>query len=263
MSTPFLNNETMLCYEDICLMMEQKSFWVEYEPLIDMSSGDIFGYEALARFVLRGENIPPSPVLEVAHQVNELFFKLEKMLKQEQLKHRPKEGILFLNIDPHNFSDSEKIAYWRELFTDKEDICIEVTENTDGMQTLLLSHCLDEIQNSGIPIAQDDIGNDQKPFCFDVTRRASFLKFDRSWLYKIRACTDYQEILKGFLAFAKAQNKKCVLEGIECDEDFAIAKALGVDFIQGYLFKHLNHKSPNKIRMNVPSPYQNHKLTGV
>ncbi len=243
MSLPPVEHEMKLSYEDILWMIEKKSFWVEYEPLIDMQDGDIFGYEALARFVLHGQDIAPSPVLEVAHQVNELFFKLEKALKIEQLKHRPNEGMLFLNIDPHNFSDGEKIAYWHDLFEDQEALCIEVTENTDGMQTLLLSHCLDEIQKSGVPIAQDDIGNDQKPFCFDLTRRAEFLKFDRTWLAKIKACRDYQEILKGFMAFAKAQKKKCVLEGIESEEDFAIARALGVDFVQGYLFKHLNHQS--------------------
>lgn len=240
MSLPNVNLENRLSYTDICLIIENKHFWVEYEPIIDMRHGDIFGYEALARFVLNGQTIPPTPVFEVAHQAKELFFRLERALKVMQLYHRPDEGMLFLNIDPHNFSDSEKIAYWKELFEDVEHMCIEVTENTDGMQTSMLSHCLNELQSSGIPIAQDDIGNDLKPFCFDLTQRAQFLKFDRTWLLKIKACADYQEILKGFLRFAKAQGKKSVLEGVESEEDFRVAKALGVDFVQGYIFKHLN-----------------------
>jgi EAL domain-containing protein (putative c-di-GMP-specific phosphodiesterase class I) len=244
MSLPPLSHEHLLNYDDICKIIEKQNFWVEYEPIIDMNSGDIFGYEALARFVINGKQIPPTPVLHVAHQVKELFFRLESALKIMQLAHRPKDArMLFVNIDPHNFSDSDKILYWRDLFEEERDICIEVTENTDDMQTSLLSHCLDEIQKSGIPIAQDDIGNDQKPFCFDLTKRAQFLKFDRTWLLKIRACADYQEILKGFLSFAKAQGKKSILEGVESEEDFAVAKALGVDFVQGYIFKHLNISS--------------------
>lgn len=240
--------EQLLNYDDICNIIETQSFWVEYEPIIDMKNGDIYGYEALARFVLNGKQIPPTPILQVAHQVKELFFRLERALKIMQLAHRPQEGgMLFVNIDPHNFSDSEKIAYWHDLFEEVQDICIEVTENTDDMQTTLLSHCLDEIQKSGIPIAQDDIGNDKKPFCFYLTQRAQFLKFDRTWLSKIRACEDYQEILKGFLAFAKAQGKKSVLEGVESEEDFRIAKSLGVDFVQGYIFKHLNLSSKDAL----------------
>lgn len=245
MSIPtILTYEQFLNYDDICKIIDTQSFWVEYEPIIDMKNGDIYGYEALARFVLNGKQIPPTPVLQVAHQVKELFFRLERALKIMQLSHRPNEGgMLFVNIDPHNFSDGEKIAYWHDLFEDVHDVCIEVTENTDDMQTTLLSHCLDEIQKSGIPIAQDDIGNDQKPFCFDLTKRAQFLKFDRTWLLKIRACSDYQEILKGFLSFAKAQGKKSILEGVESEEDFCVAKALGVDFVQGYIFSHLNISS--------------------
>lgn len=233
----------LLDYDDVRKMIKTHSFWVEYEPIIDMKRGDIFGYEALARFVLDGKQIPPIPVLQVAHENKELFFHLERSLKIMQLAHRPEDGMLFLNIDPHNFSDGEKIQYWHTLFRDISNLCIEVTENTDGMQTSLLSHCLDELQKSGLFIAQDDIGNDQKPFCFDLTQRAHFLKFDRTWLLKIRTCKDYQEILKGFIRFAKSQGKKTILEGVENEEDFLVARTLGVDFLQGYIFKHLNISS--------------------
>lgn len=233
----------MLTYDDIYHMINNQHFWVEYEPIIDMQKGDVFGYEALARFIFAGSHLAPALVLNIAHEKKELFFHLEQALKIMQLAYRPQEGMLFVNIDPHNFSDSDKILYWHTLFRDIKNLCIEVTENTDDMQTLLLSHCLDEIQKTGIPIAQDDIGNDEKPFCFDLTRRAEYLKFDRSWLTKIKACENFQEILKGFLSFAKAQNKKSILEGIESEEDLAIAESLGVDFVQGYMFKHLNRTS--------------------
>lgn len=227
-------------HADICEMIDKQSFWVEYEPIIDMRSGDIYGYEALARFVHKGQNIPPTPILHVAHQTEELFFRLEKELKRMQVKHRPQEGMLFVNIDPHNFKGEERMEYWHEFFLHLEDICIEVTENTDTMETGVLSDCLVELKKTGLPIAQDDIGNDKKPFCFELTKQAQFLKFDRSWLHKVKTCSDYQEILKGFLSFAKLQHKMTILEGVEEEEDFVIAKALGVDFVQGYLFKYLN-----------------------
>ncbi len=243
MSLPLLCNENLLSECDVVRMIHERHFWVEYEPIIAMNSGTIFGYEALARFILNERRIPPMPVLMVAHQNPELFFHLESELKALQLFHRPKNAMLFLNLDPHNFSDETKIAFWKQLFDGAQDLCLEVTENTDDMQTAFLSHCLDEIQRIGFPIAQDDIGNDEKPFCFELTSRADFLKFDKTWLLKIKRCPDYQEILKGFLSFAKAQGKCSILEGIETEGDFLLARDLGVDFVQGYLFKHLNHHS--------------------
>ncbi len=113
-STPLC--EQCLNYDDICHIIDTQSFWVEYEPIIDMKNGDIYGYEALARFVLNGKQIPPTPVLHVAHQDKELFVRHERALKNKQLAHRPEEGgLFFVNIDPHNNSHSEKIAYWHDF----------------------------------------------------------------------------------------------------------------------------------------------------
>ena len=237
----------VLCCDDVFRLLESKSFWTEYEPIIDVQSGKIFGYEALARFVHLGQNLPPAPVFELAHHSAELFFQLEKALKLMQIAHRPKGGLLFVNIDPHNFLGREKNDFWVDLFSSTKSICIEVTENTDGINASLLCDILPRLKQTGAYIAQDDIGNDAKPFCFELTNHAHILKFDRTWLHKISACSDYAHILKGFIAFAKLQRKKTVLEGVETKEDFAIAKRLGVDFVQGYLFKTLNLKSSHTL----------------
>ncbi len=234
-------------YKEVDEILHVKSFWAEYEPVIDIKRSEIFGYEALARFVYRGQNIPPAPIFEIAHYSQELFFQLEKALKIMQIEHRPKEGILFVNIDPHNFNTAEKNDFWSDLFSSTEQMCIEVTENTDAINASLLADILPKLKKTGAYIAQDDIGNDAKPFCFELTNHAHILKFDRTWLHKIRACSDYVQILKGFIAFARLQKKKTVMEGIETKEDFAIAKRLGVDFVQGYLFKTLNLKSPHTL----------------
>jgi EAL domain-containing protein (putative c-di-GMP-specific phosphodiesterase class I) len=119
------------------------------------------------------------------------------------------------------------------MLSSTKSICVEVTENTDGLNASLLAEILPRLKQTGVYIAQDDIGNDAKPFCFELTNHAHILKFDRTWLHKISACSDYTHILKGFIAFAKLQRKKTVLEGIETPKNLALAKELGVDFVQG------------------------------
>jgi EAL domain-containing protein (putative c-di-GMP-specific phosphodiesterase class I) len=96
---------------DVVKILESKSFWTEYEPVVDVKSGKIFGYEALARFVHHGKNLPPAPVFELTHHDTTLFFELEKTLKKMQIAHRPKCGLLFINIDPHNFIGAQKNDY--------------------------------------------------------------------------------------------------------------------------------------------------------
>lgn len=241
----FLEN---ISFKEVDEILKTKSFWAEYEPVIDLKNGEIFGYEALARFVYHGINLPPAPIFELVHHSKEFFFRLEKELKLMQIKHRPSEGLLFVNIDPHNFDTDEKIDFWDDLFSKKEKICIEVTENSHNLQACLLSSCLSKLKNTGALIAQDDIGNNQKPFCFELTIDAHILKFDRSWFHKIKVCSHYAHILKGFIDFAKLQNKKTIMEGVETEEELNLAKKLGVDFVQGYLFKYLNLRSHEPFR---------------
>lgn len=229
-----------ISFKEVDEILLDRSFWTEYEPIIDLKNGEIFGYEALARFVYRGINIPPAPIFELIHHSKEFFFRLEKELKLMQIAHRPSEGFLFVNIDPHNFDADDKIDFWDDLFSKEEQICIEVTENSENLEASMLSSCLSKLKNTGAFIAQDDIGNNKKPFCFELTIDAHILKFDRSWFHKIKVCSHYMEILKGFIAFAKLQNKKTIMEGIETEEELALAKKMGVDFVQGYLFKYLN-----------------------
>ncbi len=95
-------------YKEVDEILHVKSFWTEYEPIIDVKRREILGYEALARFVYRGKSFLPAPIFEIAHYSQELFFQLEKALKIMQIEHRPKEGLLFVNMDPHTFDTPEK-----------------------------------------------------------------------------------------------------------------------------------------------------------
>jgi len=234
--------------KEVNAIVENDCFWSEYEPVIDMRDGSIFGYEALARFHYHGRAYAPAPILEMAHHSQSLFYRLEVALKWHQIKHRPREGVLFVNIDPHNFSTLEKLDFWEDLFTHQEEMCIEVTENTTGLESHLLVDAMPRLKHTGAFIAQDDIGNDEKLFCFDLMNHAHILKFDRSWFQKMSLCSDYAEILRGFITFAKRQGKKVVMEGVETEGHLEVARQLHVDFVQGYLFKPYNQRSTDAKR---------------
>ena len=44
-------------------------------------------------------------------------------------------------------------------------------------------------------------------------------------------------LIKAMIDYARAAGKKTILEGIETQEDFNFAKAINVDYVQGFLFK--------------------------
>ena len=86
-------------------LVEQQRFGVEYQPLIDAHTGDILGYEALARFYhADGRAIPPLDVFQVLHDSPLMLAQVELQLKRLQMRYRPEGVALFLNLDPHAFS---------------------------------------------------------------------------------------------------------------------------------------------------------------
>ena len=88
-----------------------------------------------------------------------------------------------------------------------------------------------------LPYAYDDFGKPNSIFFASLLDKADYLKLDIYFLQTIKVQPSYIEILKGMVKFAKANNKYTILEGVETEQDLQIAKDIGVDYIQGYLFK--------------------------
>lgn len=223
--------------ELIAKILGCNGFFTEYQPIVHLATQTIYAYEALGRFAINGVSYSPLDVFSYAHKSPMLYFELEQRLKFHQLSNRPTSGLLFVNIDPHNFNSIAKLAIWRDTFYGIKNICVEITENTDLMSIALVQKCADELKLCGVEIAQDDIGADGKPFCFELLCTSDYLKFDLSWITKIRADKNLIHVLDGFLTFARKSNKLTILEGIETEQDLKLAQKLNVDFIQGFYYK--------------------------
>lgn len=74
-------------------------------------------------------------------------------------------------------------------------------------------------------------------FFASLLHKSNYLKLGIYYLRTIRENPAYIEILKGVVNFAKQKNQYTILEGVETKEDLKIAQDLGIDYVQGYLFK--------------------------
>lgn len=221
-------------------ILQTKNFHTEYEPILSLDTGKIFGYEALARFYIEGERISPEFVFQELHKDTELFFEFEKNLKRFQIENRPKGKNLFLNLDPHVCKNQAQADSWNELFTKKKNIVCEIIENTDSTLIEETRFCMDALKSSNVPIALDDMGGKRNLFCFDFLEYSNFIKFDKHWLHLFKTKESYKNIAWGFLDFARESNIQCILEGIETQEDLLIAAEMRFPLVQGYLFQSKN-----------------------
>ncbi|MDH4944934.1 EAL domain-containing protein [Sulfurimonas sp. C5] len=208
-----------------------------YEPIVELQTMKVYGYEALSRFRHEDKYIPPNEFFNAIHDNSETFFHFESILKRFQLDNRPKGHRLFLNLDPHVVLENDHVEYWMRLFTTHKNIEIEIIENSHNENLYLIEEFMDWMDEHDITYAYDDFLKPDTLFFTSLFHRANTIKLDMDVIQKIRTNPAYIEVAKGIVKFLKASKRLCLLEGIEDASDLEIAKELGVDFVQGYYFK--------------------------
>ncbi|MHB1360630.1 MAG: EAL domain-containing protein [Rhodocyclaceae bacterium] len=228
-------------HEALDILLRQR-FGVEYQPIVDTVSGDIAGFEALARFwQADGSPVVPDRMFGLLHDNPLLLFHAELEMKKLQIAAAPDAGMLFLNIDPdsYNAGNVRESNVFAELFAQHQrpgcELVIEVIENLHIGDVLFTRLMIDDLKAVGVKIAMDDLGTSSGLFSFDAMMDSAFIKFDRSWLANIperRRLT----ILEWTQKMISQLGIKTVLEGVETRDDLLLAREMGFSFVQGFLY---------------------------
>ena len=226
---------------EILEMIESRRFGVSYEPILATQSERIYGYEALARFYNRsGEVLGCGPVFDGLHENLWLFYLVELSLKRLQFEHAPPRGRLFVNMDPHVFfvydGADEDTNPFLSLFREREELVVEIMENSDIGDAFLSRRLLDRLKDANISAALDDLGHPQSLLSLDVLTGVAYLKFHVGFARRLRE-RDVPSLYLSLPAFARQNGIQTILEGVETPEDLARARELDFDFVQGFLFK--------------------------
>ncbi|MBL1244532.1 MAG: EAL domain-containing protein [Sulfurimonas sp.] len=218
-------------------IMDNEDYGVSYEPIVDIKNMNIIGYEALSRFKYEGKAIAPDIFFKSLHKNLELFFDVESVIKTYQIKNRPKGKKLFINLDPDVATKPKHIMHWIKLFNSTTNIVVEIIENSDDENIVHIEHFMNCLEESNVDFAYDDFSKPNSVFVSSLFHRASTIKLDMDFIRTIQTNRAYIEVAKGIVRYAKLSNKHTVLEGVETQNDLDVVKEIGVDFIQGYLFK--------------------------
>lgn len=235
-----LPTKTRLAPMALIELLEAQRYGVEYQPLMAASTNEIAGYEALARFfTAAGEPLPPQRVFDALHASPLTLFQVEYAMKHLQIEHAPVAERLLLNVDPDAFAavddggDNHPLV---ELVAACPQAVVEIIENSTLNDAQMSARLATALGARGVPLALDDIGAPGSMLALPVLLSVDYLKFDRSWLDAL-AHSVHRAALRHLVAFARETGKRTVLEGVENEGQRRLATELGVDYVQGYLFR--------------------------
>lgn len=222
------------------------------QPIIDLNTNKIVGYEALMRLRHPVNGImPPFDIITVAEETGAIH-EIGKQVFGKAFEHftalsdisGDKTSYLAVNLSPTQIEASLPVwlASAVHLFDiDPSRIVIEITEATMLHDNPSIQTILRKIVNFGCRIALDDFGTGYSSLSYLSRFMVNIVKIDQSF---IRSMTgDAEEtrersrmLIEGITAISHKMKCTVVAEGIETDEQRLQLQAIGVDYGQGYLF---------------------------
>jgi EAL domain-containing protein (putative c-di-GMP-specific phosphodiesterase class I) len=220
-------------------VLDRADFWTEYQPLVQARSGRTVGYEALARFRGRsGRPLAPARVFSLLHADPALMLRTELTLKLHQVEHAPRAP-LFLNLDPDTWSragDGRGNPFLALIASAGRKVVVEVSENLATGDGGLVTEMVAALRAKRIPVALDDVGATNGLVSLDALCEAEVIKLDRTLLRRL-GHPRCRAMVEALIGMARQTGAHTVMEGVETTADYVLARDLGVDLVQGYLFR--------------------------
>ncbi|SFM37791.1 diguanylate cyclase (GGDEF) domain-containing protein [Pleomorphomonas diazotrophica] len=214
-----------------------------YQPMIDLTSGRIVGFEALARWRRSdGTFIPPSEFITLAEETGMIGELSEVLFRQACLDAAkwPRTIRLSFNVSPAQFSSRsfgrKMLETLAETGLSPQQLEVEVTESMFVKDVQLVSALLEELREAGVHIAIDDFGTGYSSLSQLSRLRFDKLKIDRSFVSSFLDDARQAMIIRAMIGLGRGLGMKTIAEGIEEASQAETLQLLGCHQGQGFLF---------------------------
>ena len=218
-----------------------------YQPQIDLATGALVGFEALARWRSpQLGSVPPDRFIAAAEDGGMIGELGGWVLKQactdiaalQREVGRPLR--LSVNVSPHQLRGTawleEVLAALDATGLEPSQLEVEITEGLlidDHGDAVVL---LDRIRRMGVTIVIDDFGRGYSSLAYLTRFPIDKLKIDRSFIQEIASEDADAAIVDAIIVMAHALGLTVVAEGVETVEQERYLRARGCDEVQGYLY---------------------------
>lgn len=244
---------------------EKDGLFLEYQPIIDLKTNQIYAFEALAR--LKTDKlglVPPLEFIPIAEKTKLIVPIGYKLIYQafsflNNLKAKGYDRVeVSINISSIQLlrEDFNKnlIDIMNKMQINPENIIIEITESIFADNYNQINKILGELRKIGIKIAIDDFGTGYSSLARERELNVNCLKIDKSFIDKLVVLNEDKAITGDIISMAHKLGHFVVAEGVENENQRKYLMDYGCDKIQGYLIsKPIDEGAANKLleKMNT------------
>jgi EAL domain-containing protein (putative c-di-GMP-specific phosphodiesterase class I) len=247
-------------------VLKDKEFEVHYQPIVDLNTGRLSGFEALVRMrAADGTLVPPSafiPLTEetglIVHIGRWVLTEACRQMHAWQLKfpeYLPLQVSVNLAnrqfVHPNLMQEIDQVLV--ETGLDAASLKLEVTE------TVIMEHAeeaaavLMKLRGKGIKLLMDDFGTGYSSLSYLHRFPVSTLKIDASFVGRMDTSREDVDIVQPIVTLAHTLGMDTIAEGVETASQLAQLRKLHVEYGQGFYFaKPLDHTGAETLVANWP-----------
>lgn len=224
----------------------EDTLFLQFQPILDLKSDSICGFEALARLKSKKYGIiSPLEFIPIAEKMKLIIPLGRKIIQQSLLFQKKLQGIGFasteisINISPIQLLRKEflgnLISLMEEMDVTPHLVSFEITESSFSSNLQEVNTILGQLQNIGFKIALDDFGTGYSSFARERELNINCLKIDKFFIDKLMYLQEHEAITGDIISMVHKLGHCAVAEGVEHEKQREYLEKHGCDKIQGYL----------------------------
>jgi diguanylate cyclase (GGDEF)-like protein/PAS domain S-box-containing protein len=233
--------------ESLRRALERQEFALQYQPIINLGTGEITGAEALIRWThpTRGP-VSPAQFIPIAEDCGLILpignWVLREACKQAQAWTHAGLTLatMAVNISAMEFRDERFLdgvfAALKDTGLDPRSLELELTESVLMKRAESTESILKTLRARGVQVAVDDFGTGYSSLSYLRKFPIDALKIDQSFVRQITTAPDETTIVTAVISMGRSLKLRVVAEGVETQEELAFLQAHQCDEAQGYFF---------------------------
>ena len=227
--------------------IERDELYLEYQPSVNLRTGQISGFEALLRWQHPDLGlVRPDKFIAVAEHAGLIDrigeWVLQTATRQLKIWHDmgTEDLTIAINFSAFQFRRPDLVdrvvATLEEVGVDPASLMVEITESTLIQNLDTAIEIVEGLSKAGLCIALDDFGTGYSSLSYLKRFPIDVLKIDRSFLRDFPTHAGDTEIVSAIIAIGHSLGLRVIAEGVETDRQLQVLQNMHCDEIQGYLF---------------------------